>query len=69
LAKGVIDSTSVKPGSAYIVDVVLKAKGVRYVSFDQWEKIAAYEAEMGSKKRKSAYKVLSVDRMLEIAFS
>lgn len=43
--------------------------GVRHVTFDQWERIAAYEAEMGAKKNKLADKVLSVQKMLEIAWS
>ncbi|XP_018497010.1 NADPH:adrenodoxin oxidoreductase, mitochondrial [Galendromus occidentalis] len=69
LTNGVIDSVSPRGGSELIVHQILKSKGVRHVSFEQWEKIAAFETEMGSKKHKSADKVLSVDQMLKIAFS
>ncbi|XP_022695830.1 NADPH:adrenodoxin oxidoreductase, mitochondrial-like [Varroa jacobsoni] len=67
--KGAIDGTVSKPGRNFIVNDILKKKGVRHVTFDQWERIAAYEAEMGAKKNKLADKVLSVQKMLEIAWS
>ncbi|OQR71571.1 NADPH:adrenodoxin oxidoreductase [Tropilaelaps mercedesae] len=69
LNSGVIDSSVSKPGSDLIVNQILKEKGVRHVTFEQWEKINAYETEMGAKKNKLADKVLSVEKMLEIAFS
>ena len=44
----------------------LKQKGIRVVSFEDWQKIDAAEVERGQKIGKPREKYVSVDEMLEV---
>uniref|UniRef100_A0A224YWH1 Ferredoxin/adrenodoxin reductase n=1 Tax=Rhipicephalus zambeziensis TaxID=60191 RepID=A0A224YWH1_9ACAR len=57
-----------REGSSAILKL-LKSKGVRPVTFDEWLKIEAHEKTEGERKGKPSEKLLSVKEMLNVAFS
>uniref|UniRef100_L7M113 NADPH:adrenodoxin oxidoreductase, mitochondrial n=1 Tax=Rhipicephalus pulchellus TaxID=72859 RepID=L7M113_RHIPC len=57
-----------REGSAAILEL-LKSKGVRPVTFDEWLKIEAHENAQGERKGKPSEKLLSIEEMLNVAFS
>ncbi|KAH8038132.1 hypothetical protein HPB51_022617 [Rhipicephalus microplus] len=57
-----------REGSVAILKL-LKSKGVRPVTFDEWLKIEAHEKAEGERKGKPSEKLLSVKEMLNVAFS
>ncbi|KAM9463294.1 NADPH:adrenodoxin oxidoreductase, mitochondrial isoform 1-T2 [Clarias gariepinus] len=65
---GRLDVSVKKAGAQEITDL-LKIRGVRTVSFSEWEKINTEEIRRGEALGKSREKVLDVKEMLELAWS
>lgn len=65
---GKLDLSIKKPG-AQAVAALLQTRGVRTVSFTQWEKINAEEERRGKPHGKPREKLLDVEDMLKIAWS
>ncbi|XP_073671095.1 NADPH:adrenodoxin oxidoreductase, mitochondrial isoform X2 [Paramisgurnus dabryanus] len=65
---GKLDLSIKKPG-AQAIAALLQTRGVRTVSFTQWEKINAEEERRGKPHGKPREKLLDVEDMLKIAWS
>uniref|UniRef100_A0A7N6A1H4 NADPH:adrenodoxin oxidoreductase, mitochondrial n=1 Tax=Anabas testudineus TaxID=64144 RepID=A0A7N6A1H4_ANATE len=63
---GNLDVSSAKPGSQ-IVSALLEKRGVKPVTFSDWEKIDNVEMRRGEAKGKPREKILTVDEMLQVA--
>ncbi|KAF7705560.1 NADPH:adrenodoxin oxidoreductase, mitochondrial [Silurus meridionalis] len=67
-ASGTLDLSVYKAGAQEIT-ALLKTRGVRAVSFSEWEKINSEEVRRGEALGKPREKVLDVKEMLEVAWS
>ncbi|XP_023692653.2 NADPH:adrenodoxin oxidoreductase, mitochondrial [Paramormyrops kingsleyae] len=65
---GVIDVSSVKPGSRAVLSS-LESRGVKWVSFSDWEKIDKEEVRRGQRVGRPREKILDVAEMLRVAHS
>uniref|UniRef100_A0AAY5EXE7 NADPH:adrenodoxin oxidoreductase, mitochondrial n=1 Tax=Electrophorus electricus TaxID=8005 RepID=A0AAY5EXE7_ELEEL len=68
LEAGTLDMSIHKPG-AQDITALLKARGVREVSFSEWEKINSEEVRRGEALGKPREKLLDVEEMLAVAWS
>ncbi|XP_076856100.1 NADPH:adrenodoxin oxidoreductase, mitochondrial isoform X2 [Brachyhypopomus gauderio] len=68
LESGTLDLSIHKPG-AQEISALLKARGVREVSFSEWEKINCEEVRRGEAVGKPREKLLDVEKMLAAAWS
>ncbi|XP_063983409.1 NADPH:adrenodoxin oxidoreductase, mitochondrial [Diachasmimorpha longicaudata] len=59
-----LEAREVKPGAEEVVRI-LRSKGIRHVSYEEWEKIDKVEQERGKLKGKPREKIVDVDEMLE----
>ncbi|XP_021431298.1 NADPH:adrenodoxin oxidoreductase, mitochondrial isoform X1 [Oncorhynchus mykiss] len=66
IGKGTLDVSTVKPGSQG-VSALLEKRGVKPVSFSDWEKIDSEETRRGEIKGKPREKMLDVGEMLQVA--
>ncbi|XP_064477771.1 LOW QUALITY PROTEIN: NADPH:adrenodoxin oxidoreductase, mitochondrial-like [Ornithodoros turicata] len=66
--EGLLDVSQQRSGSEYILPL-LSERGVKPLTKEHWLKIEAWEIAEGEKKGKPREKLLSVQRMLEIAYS
>ncbi|CAB1338170.1 unnamed protein product [Coregonus sp. 'balchen'] len=64
--KGTLDVSTIKPGSQG-VSVLLEKRGVKPVSFSDWEKINSEETRRGETRGKPREKMLDVGEMLQVA--
>lgn len=63
---GILDVSSAKPGSQSISSL-LEKRGVKPVTFSDWEKIDQVETRRGESSGKPREKILSVEEMLRVA--
>ncbi|XP_070708290.1 NADPH:adrenodoxin oxidoreductase, mitochondrial [Pempheris klunzingeri] len=63
---GTLDVSAAKPGSQSI-SALLEKRGVKPVSFSDWEKIDSVEVRRGEATGKPREKLLAVDEMLQVA--
>ncbi|XP_029620575.1 NADPH:adrenodoxin oxidoreductase, mitochondrial isoform X1 [Salmo trutta] len=66
IGKGTLDVSTVKPGSQG-VSALLEKRGVKPVSFSDWEKIDSEETRRGETRGKPREKMLDVGEMLQVA--
>ncbi|XP_076024028.1 NADPH:adrenodoxin oxidoreductase, mitochondrial isoform X2 [Genypterus blacodes] len=66
MQSGRLDVSAVKPGSQSIASL-LDSRGVKPVSFSDWEKIDSEEMKRGEAAGKPREKLLSVEEMLQVA--
>ncbi|KAM8889153.1 NADPH:adrenodoxin oxidoreductase, mitochondrial [Synchiropus picturatus] len=63
---GIVDLSAAKPGASR-VSALLEERGVKPVSFSDWEKIDRLEVSRGEAAKKPREKLLTVEEMLKVA--
>ncbi|KAI4790375.1 hypothetical protein KUCAC02_034680 [Chaenocephalus aceratus] len=63
---GTLNTSAAKPGSQSI-NALLENRGVKPVTFSEWEKIDSEEVRRGAAIGKPREKLLTVEEMLQVA--
>ncbi|XP_040923010.1 NADPH:adrenodoxin oxidoreductase, mitochondrial [Toxotes jaculatrix] len=66
MESGALDVSAAKPGSQ-IISALLEERGVKPVTFSDWEKIDSVEMKRGEAAGKPREKLLTVEEMLQVA--
>nr|XP_045594111.1 NADPH:adrenodoxin oxidoreductase, mitochondrial-like [Procambarus clarkii] len=64
---GLVDASQPRGGNVEIMNI-LKERGVRPVSFDEWTRLDKYEVEAGTKLGKPREKVCNIKQMMNIIY-